>query len=63
MGSSSSKLVKKIFGPSSGKETKAKHNFNTSQIHEDDFTGLETIVAKLPPSLGPLVLYRTGYVV
>lgn len=61
MGSSGSKLVKKIFGPSNSKDTRRRHSFTTSYTHEDDFSGLENVIARVPPSLGPLVMHRQGY--
>lgn len=61
MGSSGSKLVKKIFGPSSNtKESRRRPSFS-SALSEEDFDGLENVVARIPPSLGSsLVMYRQG---
>lgn len=62
MGSSGSKLVKKIFGPSNGKEPRGRHSFTASYSQDDDCSGFENVVARVPPTLGPLVMQRQGYV-
>lgn len=62
MGSSGSKIVKKIFGHgpnSKDKEMRKKHHFPIPHIREENHE-VNTIVAKLPSNLGPVIMYRQG---
>lgn len=64
MGSSGSKIVKKIFGPehnSKDKRMRKEHHFPIPHIREEDHE-VNAIVAKLPSHLGPVIMYRQGFV-